>query len=238
MKAHEWTLAGEKLALWLACAADAGERRAGQEKRDGGHSDVAQWLDFSLLIEEIPLGRQSRPDTRIWHFEPNGNYTVKSGYKNLPGFHNNMGTSSSAALLHGGSSYGTYRSRQRLKSSSGNVFMISCQLTPIFVLDMWTVVLCVEDAKMVTSPPSMPWEGLLLANKSGLRVQCVETDCLQVANCVLRRDALAPEFPLIEDNIGLLGGLGGGSCCAISRLANAAAHALVRRSLTLNYERV
>ncbi|GMN53163.1 hypothetical protein TIFTF001_022309 [Ficus carica] len=47
-------------------------------------------------------------------------------------------------------------------------------------------------------------EGLLFGIENGLRVQSVETDCLQVVSCVLRRDDLAPEFPLIEDIVGLL----------------------------------
>ena len=99
------------------------------------------------LIKQIPLDRQAGRTPGFGTLSLRGT-TLKSGYKNVPGFHNNMGTSSSAELLHGGSSYGTYRSRQRLKSSNGNVFMLSCQLTPIFVLNLRTYSFLCSKTKM------------------------------------------------------------------------------------------
>ncbi|GMN34118.1 hypothetical protein TIFTF001_004522 [Ficus carica] len=67
-------------------------------------------------------------------------------------------------------------------------------------------------------------------------VSITETDSLLAANCITRNESLAPEFNLVEDISELFGVSWGGSCRAISRLANGAVYTLARHALALNDE--
>lgn len=51
---------------------------------------------------------------------------------------------------------------------------------------------------------------LCFAADCALQVQIVESDSLQATNYVWRRDSSGPEFPIVEDMVGLLDVLGGG----------------------------
>ncbi|GMN49447.1 hypothetical protein TIFTF001_018610 [Ficus carica] len=56
------------------------------------------WNINRELVLLIPLGRTPCPDRLIWHFDPRGMYTVKSGYRTALNFVNDVESSTPSSL--------------------------------------------------------------------------------------------------------------------------------------------